>query len=74
VSITGALLRYGAWPAHTATPAVALADRLGFEDELVAPAAAAAAAPQWYDPALARAYEGSASLIEAGLMSAGRWF
>jgi hypothetical protein len=74
VSISGVLLRYGAWPARTATPTVPLADRLGFEDERVASAAAAAGAPQWYDPALAHAYEGSASLVEAGLMSAGRWF
>lgn len=73
VSITGALLRHDAWPADSGEAPRRLGDGFGFEDELVT-RPPAAAAPAWYDPALARPYAGPSSLIEAGLMSPGRWF
>jgi hypothetical protein len=73
VSITGALLRYGAWPSTRTRPPRTVGRRLGFEDECVGPADATGP-PEWYDEGLARAYLGTPSLIEAGLMSPGRWF
>lgn len=73
VSITGGLLRHGAWPAHNGAAPTRLGARLGFEDELVT-CTAGAEVPAWYDDGLACAYEGPASLVDAGLMSAGRWF
>jgi hypothetical protein len=72
VSITGALLRFGALGAEGA-PVGRLSGAAGLQDEygdLTAPPRPSG----WFDPGFAAAYGGPADLVRLGLMSPGRWF
>jgi hypothetical protein len=72
VSLSAALLRYGAL-ARDGSPPCRIADGGGFEDDY-GRLAAEDGVPAWYEESLATEFRESGRLIEAGLMSAGRWF